>query len=210
MRLSDVWDLVHAERRALVDDLAPLTDEQWRTPSLCAGWTVRDVVAHVVDTARTSRLRFVREMVLARFDFDRQNQRGMERFRGATPAATLDGLRAAVDLRLTPPAPLDSRLVEAIVHGEDVRRPLGLTRAYDADAVVAAFRLQARTSPGMGGAKALLDGLAVRATDADLDHGAGAEVSGPALDLLLASCGRAVALGALSGPGVATLAERIG
>lgn len=207
--MSDVWTFVHAERRALVDDLAPLTDEQWRTPSLCAGWTVRDVVAHVVDTARTSRLRFVREMVLARFDFDRQNQRGMERFRGATPAETLDGLRAAVGLRLTPPAPLDTRLVEAIVHGEDVRRPLGLTRAYDPDAVVAAFRLQARTSPGMGGAKALLDGLAVRATDTELVHGEGAEVAGPALDLLLASCGRAVALDALSGPGVATLAERI-
>lgn len=207
--MSDVWPFVHNERRALVDDLAPLTDEQWRTPSLCAGWTVQDVVAHVVDTAHTSRLRFVREMVLARFDFDRQNQRGMVRFRGDTPAATLDGLRAAVDLRLTPPAPLDTRLVEAIVHGEDVRRPLGLVRGYDTDAVLAAFRWQARTSPAMGGAKAWFDGLSLRATDADLVHGTGPEVAGPALDLLLASCGRAVALDALTGPGVATLAGRI-
>ncbi|WP_278256885.1 maleylpyruvate isomerase family mycothiol-dependent enzyme [Nocardioides convexus] len=95
--MSDVWPFVHAERRALADDLALLSEEQWRTPSLCAGWTVEDVVAHVVDTARTSRLRFVAEMVRHRFDFDRQNQRGMERFRGATPAGTLDGLRAAVE-----------------------------------------------------------------------------------------------------------------
>lgn len=208
--MTGVWDFVHDERRALVADLAPLTDEQWRTPSLCAGWTVEDVVAHVVDTARTSRLRFVREMVRHRFDFDRQNQRGMERFRGATPAATLAGLRAAVDLRLTPPAPLDTRLVEAIVHGEDVRRPLGLARTYATDAVVTAFHRQARTSAAMGGARTLLAGLAVRATDADLVHGTGAEVSGPALELLLASCGRAVALDKLSGPGRATLAERLG
>lgn len=208
--MSDVWTFVHDERRALVADLASLSDEQWATPSLCAGWTVEDVVAHVVDTARTSRWRFLRELALARFDFDRQNQRGMERYRGATPAETLDGLRAAVELRLTPPAPLVTRSVEAIVHGEDVRRPLGLTRAYDTDAVVASFGWQARTSAAMGGAKSLLEGIAVRASDADLVHGEGAEVTGPALELLLASCGRAVALDALSGPGVATLAERIG
>lgn len=208
--MSDVWSFVHDERRALVADLETLSDEQWATPSLCAGWTVEDVVAHVVDTARTSRWRFVRELALARFDFDRQNQRGMERYRGATPAETLDGLRAAVELRLTPPAPLVTRSVEAIVHGEDVRRPLGLARAYDTDAVVASFGWQARTSAAMGGAKSLLAGIAVRASDADLVHGEGAEVTGPALELLLASCGRAVALDALSGPGVATLAERIG
>lgn len=208
--MSDVWPFVHAERRALADDLAPLSDEQWRTPSLCTGWTVEDVVAHVVDTARTSRLRFVAEMVRHRFDFDRQNQRGMERFRGATPTETLDGLRAAVELRLTPPAPLDTRLVEAIVHGEDVRRPLGLVRDYAADAVVAAFRWQARTSPAMGGAKAWFEGLSLRATDADLVHGTGPEVSGPALELLLASCGRPAALDGLTGPGLAALAERIG
>lgn len=208
--MSDVWTFVHDERHALVADLASLSDEQWATPSLCAGWTVEDVVAHVVDTARTSRWRFLRELALARFDFDRQNQRGMERYRGATPAETLDGLRAAVELRLTPPAPLVTRSVEAIVHGEDVRRPLGLTRAYDTDAVVASFGWQARTSAAMGGAKSLLEGIAVRASDADLVHGEGAEVTGPALELLLASCGRAVALDALSGPGVATLAERIG
>ncbi len=207
--MSDVWSFVHDERRALVADLETLSDEQWATPSLCAGWTVEDVVAHVVDTARTSRWRFVRELALARFDFDRQNQRGMERYRGATPAETLDGLRAAVELQLTPPAPLVTRSVEAIVHGEDVRRPLGLTRAYDTDAVVASFGWQARTSAAMGGAKSLLAGIAVRASDADLVHGEGAEVTGPALELLLASCGRAVALDALSGPGVATLAERI-
>jgi len=49
--MTDVWPLVHAERHALVDDLSRLTDEQWRTPSLCEGWTVHDVAAHLVGNA---------------------------------------------------------------------------------------------------------------------------------------------------------------
>lgn len=207
--MVDVWAFVREERSVLVVDLEQLTAEQWEVPSLCAGWSVHDVVAHVVDTALTSRLRFVRDMVRARFDFDRQNQVGLERARGATPAETLQRLRAAVDLRLTPPAPQATRLVEAIVHGEDIRRPLGLTRTYAADAVTEAFRCQARTSAAMGGAKTLLDGLALTATDADLRHGEGEAVSGPALDLLLAACGRAAALDRLSGPGVGALRGRI-
>lgn len=207
--MVDVWTVVRTERRALVADLESLSAAQWATPSLCGGWTVHDVVAHVVDTALTSRLRFVRDMVRARFDFDQQNQVGMERARGATPGETLDRLRASVDLRLTPPAPLATRLVEAIVHGEDIRRPLALRHAHDADAVVEAFRCQARTSASMGGAKTLLADLRLSATDAELVHGDGPSVEGPALELLLASCGRAVALDRLSGPGLATLRERL-
>ncbi|MDN5718134.1 MAG: maleylpyruvate isomerase family mycothiol-dependent enzyme, partial [Janibacter sp.] len=52
--MTDVWELVHAERAALADDLERLTDEQWREPSLCEGWSVHDVAAHLVDNARAT------------------------------------------------------------------------------------------------------------------------------------------------------------
>lgn len=133
--MTDVWQLVHAERRALVEDLAQITDEQWASPSLCGGWTVHDVAAHLVDNARTTRLGIIAAMVRARFDFDRQNDAGVAREQGATPAETLDRLRAVAGRRTTPPAPLDSRLVEEVVHGEDVRRPLGLRRDYPVESV---------------------------------------------------------------------------
>jgi uncharacterized protein (TIGR03083 family) len=207
--MEDVWSFVRADRLALIADLEHLTDEQWLQPSLCDGWTVHDVVAHLVDTAKTSVTGFVRGMVVARFDFDRQNQTGVERERAATPAQTLDGLRAVVDLRKSPPAPRATRLVEAIVHGEDIRRPLGITQDYLTEAVVDAFRLQASTSESMGGAKKTLAGLRLTATDVDLGHGDGAEVTGPALDLLLVASGRRVALDGLSGPGLVTLRERL-
>lgn len=206
---NDVWPMVHAERAALIDDLSHLDADQWEEPSLCDGWTVHDVVAHLVDTARTTRFGFVVRLARARFDFDRQNTRGVERERGASPQETLERLRQVATLRATPPAPLDSRLVEEVVHGEDIRRPLGIVHAYPRQAVVRGLRLQARTPASFGGAKELTARFRLTATDADLSIGDGPEVSGTALSLLLAISGRNVALNDLSGPGVSTLATSV-
>ncbi|MFJ2738895.1 maleylpyruvate isomerase family mycothiol-dependent enzyme [Streptomyces sp. NPDC087440] len=204
---NDVWPLVHAERAALVLDLDRLDDAQWQQPSLCADWTVHDVAAHLVDTWQTTRLGFVAAMVRARFDFDRQNAAGVARERGATPRQTLERLRQAAGRRSTPPAPLDTRLVEEVVHGEDIRRPLGLTHLYAPEAVVRALRLQTRTSASMGGAKERVAGVRLAATDSDVIIGDGPEVSGTALALLLAVSGRKSALDELDGPGVAVLTK---
>ncbi|MEU8120480.1 maleylpyruvate isomerase family mycothiol-dependent enzyme [Spirillospora sp. NPDC049024] len=204
--VSDVWPMVHAERAALIEDLSHLDAEQWEEPSLCDGWTVHDVVAHLVDTARTTRLGFVVRLAQARFDFHRQNAQGVERERGASPQETLERLRRVAPRRSTPPAPLDSRLVEEVVHGEDIRRPLGLVHSYPSEAVVRAVRLQARTSASFGGAKELTARIRLTATDADLSIGDGLEVSGTALSLLLAISGRQAALDELAGSGVSALA----
>ena len=109
----------------------------------------------------------------------------------------------------TPPAPLDSRLVEEIVHGEDIRRPLGLARSYPAEAVDRSLRLQTRTPASFGGAKQLVARVRLTAADADVSLGEGPEVSGAALSLLLAVSGRRVALDDLDGPGVEVLAAAI-
>ncbi|MET9650766.1 maleylpyruvate isomerase family mycothiol-dependent enzyme [Streptomyces sp. JL2001] len=198
--------MVHAERAALIEDLARLDDDRWREPSLCEGWTVHDVAAHLVDTALTTRIGFVVGLARARFDFDRQNAVGVERARGADPRETLRRLRRVATRTSTPPAPLDSRLVEEVVHGEDIRRPLGLNRPYPTQVVVRALLLQTRTPASFGGAKELLNRVRLTATDTDLAIGTGPEATGPALSLLLAVSGRRVALDELSGPGVAMLA----
>ncbi len=202
----DVWPVVHAERAALIDDLTHLDEAQWEEASLCGEWTVHDVVAHLVDTARTTRLGFVVGLARARFDFDRQNARGVQRQRGASPHETLERLRRAATRTSTPPAPLDSRLAEEVVHGEDIRRPLGLTRSYPQEAVVRSLRLQARTPAAFGGAKELVTRIRLTATDVDVSIGEGPEVSGPVLALLLAVSGRRVVLDDLDGPGVAAVA----
>jgi len=207
--VNDVWPLVHAERAALVGDLESLDDGQWEEPSLCSGWTVHDVVAHLVDTARTTRLGFLLGLAGARFDFDRQNARGVERERCASPRDTLERLRQAAARTSTPPAPLDSRLVEEIVHGEDIRRPLGIARSYPREAVVRSLRLQVRTPASFGGARELVARTRLTASDAGLSIGEGPEVRGPALSLLLAVSRRRVALDDLGGPGLSALAAGI-
>ena len=187
---NDVWALVHAERAALIDDLDRLDDAQWDEPSLCPGWTVHDVVAHLVDVAESTRLGFARDMVKAGFDFDRQNERGIARAKGATPAQTLQRLRQAATRTTMPLAPKDTRIVEEVVHGEDIRRPLGLRRDYPPQAVERSLRQQVRTSTKFGGVKELVAGRRLVATDTDLTIGTGRELRGTAIELLLACAGR--------------------
>ena len=51
MSTLECWALVAGQRRDLADAVADLPGAAWDTPSLCAGWRVRDVVAHVVGNA---------------------------------------------------------------------------------------------------------------------------------------------------------------
>lgn len=204
----DVWRLVHAERRALIDDLASLTPEQWATPSLAAGWTVHDVASHLIDNARTTPWRLTVGMVRARGDLDRQNRAGVEAERRPTPAATLDALRSVAGRTSGPPtwmAPVASRLVEEIAHGEDIRRPLGIRHFYPIPAVQQALAYQLRAPASMGGAPAEMRRVRLVAADAAITVGEGPEVHGRLLELLMAATGRPWHQGALTGDGVGLL-----
>ena len=203
-----VWPAVHDERRALHRDLAGVPADRWSRPSPCPGWDVHDVVAHLIDSARTTRWGFARRMVVARLDFDRDNAAGVARERRADPAQTLAAFARIVTETRTPPAAPATRLVEAVVHGEDVRRPLGLVREYPVEAVLPALRHQLRTSVAMGGGRQLAAGFRVVALDADLVSGTGPDLRGTALALLLAVSGRPVGPDELSGPAVSAFRQR--
>jgi uncharacterized protein (TIGR03083 family) len=203
--MTGIWPVVHAERQALIRDLTDLTAQQWATPSLCPGWDVHDVLAHLVDDALTTRLGFLRRLAAAGFDFDRCNARGIARERRADPQDTLAAFRAVSGRTTSAPAPPATRLVEAFVHGEDIRRPLSLARAYPVGLVGEALRYQLGTSGKLGGGRERAAGLRLVATDADLDAGMGPEVRGSVLALLLAVSGRPVGPDELTGPGAAPL-----
>lgn len=206
---SAVWPAVHEERRVLLGDLTAARPEQWATPSLCPGWDVHDVVAHLVSSAKTTRWGFVRGMVAARFDFDRDNAAGVARERAATPAGTLAEFRRVVDETKTPPAAPATRLVEAIVHGEDIRRPLGMDRKYPIEHVATALQYQLRTTVAIGGGKQRAAGSRLVATDSGIDVGSGAEVRGSTLSLLLAVSGRPIDQDEFSGEGAAAFVRNL-
>lgn len=90
---ADTWAAVHDERHALSADLAQIDPARWSDASLCPGWDIHDVVAHLIDSAKTTRLGFARRMLAARFDFDRDNEAGLSRERRSTPAETLAAFR---------------------------------------------------------------------------------------------------------------------
>ncbi|MFV0458692.1 MAG: maleylpyruvate isomerase family mycothiol-dependent enzyme [Actinomycetales bacterium] len=202
-----LWETVAAERRALSADLSDLTTQQWQTESWCAGWSVRDVLAHMSSTAHSSPLRFVAGLAKARFSFDRFIDAGIANNLGASPADTLAGFVAIIDSTDSPPGPKTSWLGETIVHAEDIRRPLGITHTYPDDAVREVFDFYAGSNLIMG-TKKRIDGLQLVASDTDFRHGAGGRVEGPLICLLLASTGRAPACDDLTGPGVNVLRAR--
>jgi uncharacterized protein (TIGR03083 family) len=205
---ESVWPVVHAERRALADDLAGLTPEQWRTPSLCEGRTVQQTLAHMTATATMTPPAFFLKMATAGFRFERMAFREIERESEGGPAATLERFRAVEDRSGGPPGPSTSWLGETLVHAEDIRRPLGLAHAYPTDAVTRVIEFYAGSNLLIGG-KRRVAGLTLRATDGHWSSGSGPVVEGPAMALLMATAGRRAALAELGGPGLETLRTRM-
>ncbi|RKQ35043.1 maleylpyruvate isomerase family mycothiol-dependent enzyme [Kocuria tytonis] len=203
--MDAVWNSVHRERAALIGDLRGLGPHDWDVESACRGWRIRDVVAHLVDTAATTPAAFLTGMVRAGFDFDRQNELGVERYRGKRPEELISLLVQVRGRTSGPPrfmAPLATRLVEEIVHGEDVRRPLGLHKKYPPEDIKTAIKYQVATSARFGGAREKLAGITLVAEDIAWTHGNGSLVSGPALEILMLVCGRSPRSDVVTGPGL--------
>jgi uncharacterized protein (TIGR03083 family) len=207
MGKTDIWPTVHAERGALSDDLRTLGQDQWATESLCAGWSVRDVLAHMTAAALMTPPGFFAKLAAAGFSFNGVQERGIAAQKGASPADTLARFDAVLTSVKHPPGPADTMLGETIIHSEDIRRPLGISHTYPAQAVVRAADFF-KGSNLLIGTKNRIAGLRLRAVDADWSCGDGPEVSGPILSLVMAMTGRKAAVDDLAGDGVATLRSR--
>jgi uncharacterized protein (TIGR03083 family) len=205
--IMEIWPVVHAERRALAADLRGLSPEDWARPSLCGGWTVRDVLAHMTSAAKLTPPAFFGKMISSGFSFDKIQEKGVAAQRGTSPAGTLANFESVLTSVKHPPGPTTTWLGETIVHSEDIRRALGITHAYPVDAVVAVADFY-KGSNLLIGSKDRIAGLTLRATDADWSHGTGPEVKGPMLSLVMAMTGRTAADDDLAGDGVATLRSR--
>ncbi|WP_100470708.1 maleylpyruvate isomerase family mycothiol-dependent enzyme [Mycobacteroides abscessus] len=204
MTRSRVRALVVQERRDLADLLHDLSPEDWEAESLCAGWRVRDVIAHLLYEA-ASPLKYGREILRARGSADRLNAMYVQRAQHwplrdlrAAFESTIEGGVAA---RFQPHV----ALADLLIHHQDIRRPLGRDR------VVPEERLQMvlnHPDPYIH-SKRRMRGLRWVATDTDWAHGDGPEIQGPGEALVMAVAARPSALEQLSGPGVALLRKRL-
>jgi uncharacterized protein (TIGR03083 family) len=194
----------------LVERLSGLDDERWNAASLCDQWRIRDVLAHVTAGAEGAFgvATVIGGMVRHRFNYNRWvaadgRARGQQ-----DPEVVLRALRnAAADRRARSGSPSVRGLMHVLVHGQDMCRPLGITRDLPAAHLVAVADL-VKNDAFIFGAKKRIAGLKLRATDVDWAHGDGPEVTGPAEALVMMMAGRKVALDDLSGEGKAMLVSR--
>lgn len=207
--MTDLSELAAAERRDLADYLDTLTDEEWEQPSLCAGWSVRDVAGHLPSYDELSWPALVTLFARCGFSLARCNQVGVERSRRLGTEQLVTRLRThAVPRGVAAMFGSAIALTDGVIHHQDIRRALGHPRTVPEPRLVAAlnFAPRARALPAPANGR----GLRLVATDIDWSGGAGPEVRGPGEALLIALAGRPQGLADLSGPGLATLAERLG
>jgi uncharacterized protein (TIGR03083 family) len=207
MKPGETWKHIHSERAQMADTWTGLSVPQWAAPSWCQGWSVQDTAGHIVAAAEQTPVNFYKEMTAAGFKFNVFTDRGARRVGSAGPDDLARRLRARTTTTNHPPAPVVAMLGEIVVHGEDIRRPLGL-KHQPPEAALVAVADSWKNSNLLIGSKRRITGLRLEATDAEWAHGDGPEVSGPLLSLILAMTGRKAVHPDLSGDGVAELGRR--
>ena len=198
-----------AEREELLDLLERLTPDQWRAPSLCTGWSVRDVVAHVLSYDELGPRQLAGRFARGLFLVDRTNAVGLRENAARTPAELVELLRA----HLTPTGLTAGMggaigLTDGLIHQQDIRRPLGLPRTIPAERLVPALRT-ALFGPVLRGVLRVRD-VRLVATDVDWTFGRGPEVRGTGEALLMAVAGRRAVAAELTGPGRDRVVRRLG
>jgi len=206
-----IWDDIATERLGIAEVWEGLTEAQWQTPSLCGKWSVRELAGHLVVPFHTSIPNFAVAMVKARGSFHRAND-SLARAQSRRPTADLIAdLRANANHHFTPPrqGPL-APLTDALVHGQDLRIPLGINDPRDPDKWQQSLDFLVTPAARAGFTRAELPPVEFVATDLDWHFGEGPQVSGPAYAIALALTTRAASLERLSGAGIDDLTRWMG
>jgi uncharacterized protein (TIGR03083 family) len=202
--MDTIQDMIAAQRGELAGVLDALPASGWNEPALCAGWRVREVVAHVTMPFRYSGRRFVLELARSRGKFNEMADRvALRDAARMSPAELAEAVRSNISHPWRPPGGgFSGALAHDVIHGLDITVPLGLAFAIPEE------RLR-RVLPASANDKTLmffgveLAGIEFRARDLDWTLGAGTPLTGAAADLLLAMCGRKLPAGRLSGEAAA-------
>jgi len=198
--MDDIRDMIAAERAALAGVLAELPASRWQEPTLCGGWRVKEVVAHITMPFRYSGPRFFLELAKSRGNVNAMSDR---RARHDASVLSADQLTAAVADNVRHPwkppgGGFLGALTHDVIHGLDITVPLGIERTVPADRLGAIL-------PGLESPKTLrffgvdLSGVELRATDSEFRFGSGSPVSGTTQHQVLVLCGRKLPKGLLEG-----------
>lgn len=195
---AELQPAVAAELLALADLLGSATEAQWGTPSLCTGWRVREVVAHMTMAARYPGDELMAELRRCDFDFGRLSNEIASRDAELPPSQLVGDLRSEVLQHWKPRGRYRDALNHVVIHSLDVTVPLGVPRRSP-DATVRIV-LDDLTIGGVHhhfGTN--IDGRSLQATDLNWSYGSGSALRATAEDLVLVLCGRTVPAGRVEG-----------
>lgn len=208
--IDTVWAEVEAARLRLADLLDDLSDEEWDTPSLCDGWRVRDVAAHLTLPPTLTTWGWTKELLRSGGTFHRMIRDSAVRTAREPVGELVARLRKHAGARLVPPAPgagADTTVMDVLTHSQDIAIPLGREIEIVPDAARAGldslWRLRFPFNP-----RKALRGIRFVATDSSWDVGDGPVVTGPTSAFLLVLTNREAGLAQVSGAGVPLLRAR--
>ncbi|MGZ8813108.1 MAG: maleylpyruvate isomerase family mycothiol-dependent enzyme [Mycobacterium sp.] len=194
MQSDTIWRRIDEQRSRLADMFDDIDAAQWSTPSLCEGWTVRDVAAHLTHS-HMSKQRIVVEAVRSGFRFNAMVHRTAVQD-SRSPDQIAEALRSMRGSRKRPPGTAEcDPMMDALVHGQDIAVPLGIDLPMPVDAAAAAAqRLWGMRFPL--NPQRRLRGIRFTATDVEFSVGQGRSVEGPIRDILMVFAGRPASISA--------------
>ncbi|MEV6442013.1 maleylpyruvate isomerase family mycothiol-dependent enzyme [Amycolatopsis sp. NPDC051716] len=194
-----IQELIAAERRELAALLGELPPSAWVKPSLCAGWRVAEVVAHMTMPFRFSTGRFVRELAKSGGRFNAMADRvGRREAAELSREALIASLRDNADHPWRPPGGgAEGALSHDVIHGLDITTALQLERRVPLERLEIIFAAMKAKQVKYFGTE--LTGVSLRADDLDWSYGTGTPLTGAAQDLLLVLCNRRLPAGRLRG-----------
>ncbi|MGH3954265.1 MAG: maleylpyruvate isomerase family mycothiol-dependent enzyme [Mycobacterium sp.] len=205
MSRTDTYAMVQQEKRDLAALLRTLSPQDWDAPSLCAGWRVRDVLAHLLYDG-TSLPKYLYEVVRVGGSADKLNQLYIDRARGWSTDTLLTAFESTIERSYSAKIQPKLVLADLLIHQQDIRRPLNHPRQVPDGTL----RTVLDNPDPFIHSKRRLIGLRWTATDMEWTYGDGPEIRGPAEAIVMAVGGRPSALAELSGSGMEVLRSRLG
>jgi uncharacterized protein (TIGR03083 family) len=203
---DDLQPEITATYVALAELLDALPAPRWDIPSLCDGWRVREVVAHLTMPARYSADEFMAELHKDSFDFTRLSNRIASRDAALPASVLVENLRDEALHRWTPPGGgKHGALNHVVVHSLDITVPLDEPRRAS-DAAIHTVLDDLTAGGGHAHFGTDIQGRTLLTTDIDWSYGSGPQLRGTAADVTLHICGRATA-GRLDGGALTRLSE---
>jgi uncharacterized protein (TIGR03083 family) len=204
MDTAALWTLIDDERRDLVALLRSLSPTEWEHETLCEGWNVRCVAAHVGWVSRLTWGRVILPTLAARGNVDRMIDRAARQLGDKPINDLLEDVAGLVGQRRLPPQTnVAAVLADTLIHHQDIRRALERPRELPEARLRVALESTIASYPNRS------RGICVRATDLVFETGKGPVVEGPAEALIMALSGRKSVLTELGGTGFGAMAARL-